>query len=147
MTTTPGQRAAETILDLIDGTLADDMSPDAMRWTPEPPSAAVAPRRTQGTPVVPLLRIWSSDEDARQAVAQTLAELRRAIAAWFEAVAPAVREMCQALAAAYAVHAPDEADQEPTDPMQRALWLRRNRNTGPALRQRAPRRIDPRRGR
>lgn len=39
---------------------------------------------------------------------------------------------------------------EPTpvpDPMQRALELRRNRNTGPAVRQRAPRRIDARRTR
>jgi hypothetical protein len=33
------------------------------------------------------------------------------------------------------------------DPMQRALELRRNRNTGPAARQRAPRRIDARRTR
>lgn len=33
---------------------------------------------------------------------------------------------------------------EPTDPMQRALWLRRNRNTGPKPRPRAPRRIDAR---
>lgn len=35
--------------------------------------------------------------------------------------------------------------QEPTDPMERALWFRRNRNTGPKpSKQRAPRRIDPR---
>lgn len=33
---------------------------------------------------------------------------------------------------------------EPTDPMQRALWLRRNRNTGPKAKPRAPRRIDAR---
>lgn len=42
-------------------------------------------------------------------------------------------------------HAASES--EPTDPMERALWLRRNRNTGPAQQQRAPRRIDPRRNR
>ena len=35
---------------------------------------------------------------------------------------------------------------EPTDPRERALWLRRNRNTGPARPVRAPRRIDPRGG-
>ncbi|WP_047894528.1 hypothetical protein [Micromonospora sp. RV43] len=34
-------------------------------------------------------------------------------------------------------------DGPPTDPMQRALWLRRNRNTGPT-RRRAPRTIPPR---
>lgn len=34
----------------------------------------------------------------------------------------------------------------PEDPMRRALWLRRNRNTGPTQGGRAPRRIDPRRG-
>ena len=36
---------------------------------------------------------------------------------------------------------------EPTDPMERALWLRRNRNTGPKGKARAPRRIDARRTR
>lgn len=38
-------------------------------------------------------------------------------------------------------------EEPPEDPMERALWLRRNRNTGPNQRQRAPRRIDPRRAR
>lgn len=33
---------------------------------------------------------------------------------------------------------------EPTDPRERALWLRRNRNTGPRTKPRAPRRIDAR---
>jgi len=32
----------------------------------------------------------------------------------------------------------------PTDPRERALWLRRNRNTGPRVRPRAPRSISPR---
>lgn len=41
---------------------------------------------------------------------------------------------------------PDAEPAEPS-PMQRALELRRNRNTGPAARQRAPRRIDARRTR
>lgn len=31
----------------------------------------------------------------------------------------------------------------PSDPRERALWLRRNRNTGPGARLRAPRRLDP----
>lgn len=35
-------------------------------------------------------------------------------------------------------------DQLPTDPRERALELRRRRNTGPQQRQRAPRRINPR---
>ncbi|MGC4886727.1 hypothetical protein [Micromonospora sp. DT227] len=38
----------------------------------------------------------------------------------------------------------EHPEQPPTDPMQRALWLRRNRNTGPAPRRRAPKTIQPR---
>ena len=38
-------------------------------------------------------------------------------------------------------------EQPPTDPRERALWLRRNRNTGPSASARAPRTINPRRGR
>lgn len=34
-------------------------------------------------------------------------------------------------------------EQEPTDPKERALWLRRHRNTGPKPKRRPPRRIDP----
>jgi hypothetical protein len=34
-------------------------------------------------------------------------------------------------------------ERPPEDPMQRALWLRRNRNTGPKQIQRAPRSIGP----
>lgn len=34
----------------------------------------------------------------------------------------------------------------PTDPRERALWLRRNRNTGPRRPLRGPRRVDPGRG-
>lgn len=35
----------------------------------------------------------------------------------------------------------------PTDPMERALWLRKHRNTGPAAQRRVPRQIEPRRSR
>lgn len=39
-------------------------------------------------------------------------------------------------------------EQSPADPRERALWLRQRRNTGPAVRSaRAPRAINPRRGR
>lgn len=38
---------------------------------------------------------------------------------------------------------PVEADHEPADPMQRALEMRRNRDTGPARRQRPPRSLRP----
>jgi hypothetical protein len=37
-----------------------------------------------------------------------------------------------------------QGPEEPTDPMERALWLRRNRNTGPRRPARAPKRIDAR---
>lgn len=40
-----------------------------------------------------------------------------------------------------------DLDLMPTDPMERALWLRRNRNTGPKRPARAPKRIDARRSR
>jgi hypothetical protein len=36
VTQTPGQRTASTVLDLIDGAIGGDTSPDAMRWSPEP---------------------------------------------------------------------------------------------------------------
>jgi hypothetical protein len=34
----------------------------------------------------------------------------------------------------------------PTDPRERALWLRKHRHTGPKVKMRAPRRMDPGRG-
>jgi hypothetical protein len=43
--------------------------------------------------------------------------------------------------------APSDHNVEPSDPRQRALWLRQHRNTGPAARRRPPRSIDPRHAR
>ncbi|MDX3661303.1 hypothetical protein PV646_28695 [Streptomyces sp. ID05-26A] len=58
--------------------------------------------------------------------------------AWAEAcrqIAPAVEQVARTL-----------HEVEPDDPQERALWLRRNRNTGPAARNaRAPRAINPHR--
>lgn len=55
---------------------------------------------------------------------------------------PAVREFANLAARCRVL-----PDGPPADPMERALWLRRTRNTGPTDRRRAPRRIDPSRTR
>lgn len=60
---------------------------------------------------------------------------------------PAIRRMSDAWTAFRPIAEQSLADQPPTDPMQRALWLRRHRNTGPATPVRTPWRIDPRRHR
>lgn len=80
--------------------------------------------------------------------------LAEQVSAWCDAARVPIAEFTDALAslaeAFSRVTATPTAvsdDDEPTDPMARALWLRQHRNTGPAPRQRAPRRIDPRRGR
>jgi hypothetical protein len=75
------------------------------------------------------------------------AELTRVMAAF----APIVGQMGRAAADATAALQPFvevlAPRKSPADPRQRALWLRRNRNTGPSTSSRAPRTINPRRGR
>jgi hypothetical protein len=84
-------------------------------------------------------------------VRQTLAEMDRHVTEQLSGVAHVFNRVAQAADSAMAtlrnntdqVHAAIEADPEPpSDPMERALWLRRNRNTGPN-----PPRLDGRRHR
>lgn len=73
-------------------------------------------------------------------ITDLLAAINRAIEA-FARFARDIAERLRPLVTALVVAA------KPADPVQRALELRRNRNTGPKTPQRAPRRIDPRRAR
>jgi hypothetical protein len=85
-------------------------------------------------------------------VAAAMREAHRQLRAFAEALRPAFEHFGRALADfAGQVQRMERAGiiapESPVDPMERALWLRRNRNTGPALRRHAPRRIDPTRAR
>ncbi len=119
------------ILNTIDNAIADcAVSPDAMRWMPEPtepgPAAVMLPRAS--VPLLDPIAVASLQGSVRSAF-QNLADA-------LSAIAPAFQD----LAAADVI-----PDVGPADPRDRALWLRRNRHTGPRQRQRAPRSISPRR--
>lgn len=91
-------------------------------------TATWAPTHRRGTPrIVALLP------------PEVVAHLARALADAAHDLAPVARRFARNLQqhAARDEHAPD-------DPMARALWLRQRRHTGPAVRHRAPRRIDAR---
>lgn len=75
---------------------------------------------------------------------RVLAQLQRTV----DEMTPIFRKTIEDLQRAFAPLA--EAMQQhpiPTDPRERALQARRNRNTGPRRPARAPKRLDPRRGR
>jgi len=76
------------------------------------------------------------------------AAIQQGVAAW-TAFGEQLVELMAPLAAqlrafAEQVQANWPADEPPSDPMERALYLRRNRNTGPKQQSRAPRRLDAR---
>lgn len=71
---------------------------------------------------------------AMQPVFAQAAEFMRGFADGVREAAAALQPLAEAL-----------AQRQPADPRERALWLRRNRNTGPAVSARAPRTINPRR--
>lgn len=92
-----------------------------------------------------LVGAWLTPELAAYYEALTASVLESA-RRYLDELAPAIREFAaqaeRAGAQLMALGLIDEA--EPTDPWQRAMWLRRNRNTGPTpRRQRAPRRLPP----
>lgn len=58
-------------------------------------------------------------------------------------VLPIIEAMARQFAAAAEQVRPLLPEQPPQDPMERALWARRNRNTGPRALPRAPRQINP----
>ncbi len=84
-----------------------------------------------------------------EAVRAAMAQVAAGVARLFEDLGNAIRPLLVKLA--------DTAEQMraagmigetlPADPMERALYLRKHRNTGPKQQQRAPRRIDARRSR
>jgi hypothetical protein len=94
-----------------------------------------------------------AQQEARERIA---ADLRQAfdnaavgVARFFEDLGKALRPLIVDLAdSAERLRAAGVIDEAPPDdPMAKALYLRRNRNTGPKPQQRAPRRIDVRRSR
>ncbi len=86
------------------------------------------------------------DRDAVvRAMNQAAEAMRRFLQQWAEQAAPAFEQLRRTLDQFRA--AGPVAEVPPTDPMERALWLRRNRNTGPKQPMRAPKLIDPTRGR
>ncbi len=80
------------------------------------------------------------DPTAAARAAETLRHASRGLAEALQAVQPAFERFARVVTEA-------RPAPELLDPMQRALEYRRNRNTGPGQRPRAPRQINPRRGR
>lgn len=89
---------------------------------------------------VPRFVLHTSEQLA--ALQESMRAVTEGFAAMFEAFSTAVRPVVDSMRAASAFAQP-----RPVDPMAQALELRRTRNTGPAQRRRAPRRIDPTRTR
>jgi hypothetical protein len=121
------------ILDLIDGAIHDvETSADAMRWSPDPP-----PRPSTVPTAPPGLTDWQLTvlQEAFANLAAHMTELARAV---FRDLGRAFAEIADLM---------DSDHLEPEDPRERALWLRRNRNTGPKTPPRAPRAINPTRSR
>jgi hypothetical protein len=86
-------------------------------------------------------------EERAELTRQRIAALDRAAQAFVDgieaALAPCIRHLADAeqrLWEAWLIEPPHVS----VDPRERALAARRNRNTGPKVRPRAPRRIDPR---
>jgi hypothetical protein len=153
----------EELLDAIDGALDDErVSPDAMRWTPDPEAAAepgaLGAYRTDleyaPTPWLPTLpegAVWtrlSNDLPVRGRsvdliiVDDAAAGAAAAFAAVAEGLAPILRGIGEAFTNAAQTLRPllercKEAglihDEAPTDLRARALEARRHRNTGPAV--------------
>ncbi len=102
------------------------------------------------------IRVGATTTLNREAVANAVADaeaafrnfgedLARLAQAWADHMKPALAQMAEVARQLRATGI--ITDEPPTDPMQRALWLRKNRNTGPSPKPRVPRRIDPRRAR
>lgn len=141
------------ILDQIDHAVHDwATSSDAMRWLPEPskpnlPQAWLSPLPPDGLPAVQAPQITPEQVDAIRAalgqamgaMAAQITEMARQMQPVLQRFGGQVRELHRQLQDAGVV-----AEDVPADPMQRALWLRRNRNTGPKQPQRAPKVIGPR---
>lgn len=115
----------DDVLQMIDRAIEDcTVSGDAMRWTP-----TIAPPAEQREAVLAMFREFGARMDA----------VVDGFVAW---AGEAVIEI-----EANHPYLITTTPPEPIDPMQRALEARRNRNTGPPARLRAPRRVDATRAR
>lgn len=86
------------------------------------------------------VRVASVDiESLRAAMAESVVVLRRFVPQFADSIPPWFRQL--------AAYLPSPPPAPPADVMQRAIEAKRNRNTGPRVQPRAPRRIDPTRGR
>lgn len=106
--------STEHVLEAIDGALADwALSKDAMRWSPEPEDAPPLAWQMTGEQRAEI-------QDAMRRVGVTIQSFADRYVAAFNHLAPKLRELGALLG------------EPPRDPRERALWLRRHRNTGPA---------------
>lgn len=106
---------------------------------------ACANRWNRGTAGVPARQTFLVTTDLR-AVLQQLGSLisdsiRMALAEVDAVLMPVARAMAKAIQQAARLAQLDR--QPPDDPMQRALYLRRHRHTGPRTARRTPHRVDP----
>lgn len=125
------------VLDAIDHALDDrTVSGDAMRWTPAPRPTRPTSRRSL-PPIIPP----DAPRLDPEAVAVAWRALTETAGAAVDALSYAFTKMCWALADALPkIEATRDAlrdagvlpEEPPTEPRARALWLARNRNTGPA---------------
>jgi hypothetical protein len=98
-----------------------------------------------------LIRSGQTTTLDREQVTAAVHEAQSLLADFAERLRPVIQAIGRAVEEFLAQLAPIVAAQDasvlPTDPRERALWHVRNRNTGPQATPRAPRRIDPRKGR
>jgi hypothetical protein len=140
------------VLQLIDDAIADySVSDDAMRWNPtlaarQNGKATLAQfvQHQLQVELMPWQReiLSTTHEQQRAALLALCRDLGLSASQAFGAIVEAINAVARQLQAAELMPPP-----APIDPMQRALEARRNRNTGPAVPLRAPRRIDPQRAR
>ena len=118
----------DDVLAAIDGDILRDfaVSSDAMRWTPA--SEEVPP------PVTPLPRMWNEAERlaVQEALLQSSERVREQMARFKDAVLE-VGVACQSLGESLAAVGVMDKPLSVADPRERALQLRRGRNTGPSL--------------
>lgn len=130
------------------------VSDDAMRWRPDPkvrPFVAIDPSGS-AVSVVPVRAVANltpeQRAEQREAVLAMYREAGRRLGEVLEEFFGMVHDVVTRFEAntPYLFTAGVIRPALPEDPMERALELRRNRNTGPVVPMHVPRRIDPVRG-
>jgi hypothetical protein len=139
----------------------DGKRQDAMRWAPDIDADADAPDRYDGdarqgtTPSLVILdeaRAWAEPPpdmvtDDGEALVAALNQVWAAVGEFATLYVDAIRSFFRWAADFGPFQVAVQQQRVEADPQQRALDARRNRNTGPKPRLRAPKRIDPRRSR